>query len=37
MGGATGLEPAGVAGSSDDQYMKRWEMIADLADESKEG
>lgn len=37
VGGATGLEPAGVAGSSDDQYMKRWEMIADLADESKEG
>lgn len=36
-GGATGLEPAGASGGSDNQYMKRWERIAGLADESKEG
>lgn len=36
-GGATGLEPAGAAGGSDDQYMKRWERIAGLTDEDKEG
>lgn len=36
-GGATGLEPAGALGGSDDQRMKRWERIAGLADESKEG
>lgn len=36
-GGATGLEPAGASGGSDDQYMKRWERIAGLADEGKEG
>lgn len=36
-GGATGLEPAGALGGSDDQYMKRWERIAGLADEGKEG
>lgn len=36
-GGATGLEPAGSLGGSDDQRMKRWERIAGLADESKEG
>lgn len=35
--GATGLEPAGASGGSGDQYMKRWERIAGLADESKEG
>ena len=37
VGGATGLEPAGASGGSDDQYMKRWDRIAGLADESKEG
>lgn len=37
QGGATGLEPAGASVGSDDQYMKRWERIAGLADESKEG
>lgn len=37
QGGATGLEPAGASGGSDDQYMKRWERIAGLADEGKEG
>lgn len=37
QGGATGLEPAGAPGGSDDQYMKRWEKIAGLADEGKEG
>jgi hypothetical protein len=37
QGGATGLEPAGASGGSDDQRMKRWERIAGLADESKEG
>jgi hypothetical protein len=36
-GGATGLEPAGASGGSDDQYMRRWERIAGLADEGKEG
>lgn len=36
-GGATGLEPAGASGGSDDQHMKRWERIAGLADEGKEG
>jgi hypothetical protein len=36
-GGATGLEPAGASGGSDDQYMKRWERIAGLTDEGKEG
>ena len=36
-GGAIGLEPAGASGGSDDQYMKRWERIAGLADEGKEG
>ncbi|PKU92115.1 hypothetical protein CQR47_0127 [Bifidobacterium thermophilum] len=36
-GGATGLEPAGASGGSDDQYMKRWERIAGLADKGKEG
>jgi dsDNA-specific endonuclease/ATPase MutS2 len=35
-GGATGLEPAGASGGSDDQYMRRWERIAGLADEGKE-
>lgn len=37
QGGATGLEPAGAAGGSDDQYMRRWERIAGLAGEGKEG
>jgi hypothetical protein len=37
QGGATGLEPAGASGGSDDQYMRRWERIAGLADEGKEG
>lgn len=36
-GGATGLEPAGASGGSDDQYMKRWERIAGLTGEGKEG
>lgn len=36
QGGATGLEPAGVSGGSDAQYMRRWERIAGLADEGKE-
>lgn len=36
-GGAMGLEPAGVAGGNDATYMRRWERIAGLADESKEG
>ena len=36
-GGATGLEPAVVSSGSDGQYMKRWERIACLADEGKEG
>lgn len=35
--GTTGLEPAGASGGSDDQYMRRWERIAGLADEDKEG
>ena len=35
-GGATGLEPAGASGGSDDQYMRRWERITGLADEGKE-
>lgn len=34
--GATGLEPAGVAGGGDSSYMKRWERIAGLS-EDKEG
>lgn len=37
QGGATGLEPAGASGGSDAQYMRRWERIAGLADEGKEG
>jgi hypothetical protein len=37
QGGATGLEPAGASGGSDNQYMRRWERIAGLADEGKEG
>ncbi len=37
QGGATGLEPAGASGGSDDQYVRRWERIAGLADEGKEG
>ena len=37
QGGATGLEPAGASGGSDDQYMRRWERIAGLVDEGKEG
>ena len=37
QGGTTGLEPAGASGGSDDQYMRRWERIAGLADEGKEG
>ena len=36
-GSATGLESAGASGGGDDQYMRRWERIAGLADESKEG
>lgn len=34
--GATGLEPAGVAGGGDGRDVERWERIAGLADE-KEG
>lgn len=30
VGGTTGLEPAGVSGGSDAQYMKRWATIAGL-------
>lgn len=37
QGGATGLEPAGASGGGDGQYMRRWEKIAGLVDESKEG
>ena len=37
QGGATGLEPAGASGGSDDQYVRRWARIAGLADEGKEG
>ena len=37
QGGTTGLEPTGASGGSDDQYMRRWERIAGLADEGKEG
>ncbi|MCI6682011.1 MAG: hypothetical protein MR472_06220 [Parafannyhessea umbonata] len=33
--GATGLEPAGVAGGGDSAYMKRWERIAGLAEEKE--
>lgn len=36
QGGATGLEPAGASGDLDDQYMRRWERIAGLADKGKE-
>jgi hypothetical protein len=36
QGGATGLEPAGASGGSDDQYVRRWERIAGLAGEGKE-
>lgn len=36
-GGATGLEPPGASGGSDDQYLKRWERIAGLTDGGKEG
>ena len=36
-GGATGLESAGVAGGNDAAYMRRWERIAGLVDEGKEG
>lgn len=35
-GGATGLEPAGVAGGGDSAYIRRWERIAGLT-EDKEG
>ncbi len=35
--GTTGLEPAGASGGSGNQYMRRWERIAGLADEGKEG
>jgi NACalpha-BTF3-like transcription factor len=34
-GGATGLEPAGVAGGGDSAYMRRWERIAGLTDEKE--
>lgn len=30
VGGTTGLEPAGVSGGSDAQYMRRWATIAGL-------
>ncbi|MGI6535101.1 MAG: hypothetical protein ACOX12_01590 [Eggerthellaceae bacterium] len=33
--GATGLEPAGVAGGGDSAYMRRWERIAGLAEEKE--
>ncbi len=36
-GGAMGLEPAGASGGGDAQYMRRWERIAGLADEGREG
>ena len=32
-----GLEPAGGAGGNDTAYMRRWERIAGLADDGKEG
>lgn len=35
VGGTTGLEPAGVAGGSDDCYTRRWERIAGLTDEKE--
>ena len=35
--GTTGLEPAGASGGRGAQYMRRWERIAGLADEGKEG
>lgn len=31
--GATGMEPAGVAGGSDERDLRRWERIAGMADE----
>lgn len=31
------MEPAGIAGDNDATYMHRWERIAGLAGESKEG
>lgn len=31
--GTTGMEPAGVAGGSDERDLRRWERIAGLADE----
>lgn len=34
--GATGLEPAGVAGGDGSAYMRRWERIAGLTDEGKD-
>lgn len=37
VGGATGLEPAGASGGPDAQYMRRWERIAGLADDGKDG
>ena len=31
------MEPAGVVGGNDATYMRRWERVAGLADEGKEG
>lgn len=33
--GMTGLEPAGVAGGSDDRYTRHWERIVGLTDEKE--
>lgn len=35
VGGATGLEPTGVAGGGDERYMRHWERIAGLANEKE--
>lgn len=35
VGGAIGLEPAGVAGGSDGRYMRRWERIPALAEDKE--
>lgn len=34
--GATGLEPAGVAGGGDGRDMRRWERIAGLSQEKED-
>lgn len=35
-GGATGLEPAGVAGGDGSAYMRRWERIAGLSEDKED-